>query len=385
MANANIQTPDWLHQTETILEELNEGVVIADNQLRVVFANEALLRLGRYQRNEIQGRTPDAIFPPEDIPYIMQQHESGHRYRHSRNEFYFPRKDGEKIPAIFSGREIQGPDGQEYVLLVVTDISAQKRIEEQLRASNALLEKRQMEIEAELSLAARVQQSLAPQSLVWNDVSVETYYSPARTIGGDFGVVFPHTDESLSILMCDVSGHGIGSALMANRIYSETLHQLERKAGPSAVLRRVHEFVHDRLAIDTFYFTMAAVRFTMRGRRATFAAAGHPPAMLVSKGRVHLLESQNGILGCVDEIAPSESAKEMELSTGDRFVLYTDGLVEVFNSRQEMLGTEGFSKLILDTAKLPLPKMRQAILEGVTAWRHGPLADDVSLVIVEVR
>ena len=385
MANANIQTPDWLHQTETILEELNEGVVIADNQLRVVFANEALLRLGRYQRTEIQGRTPDAIFPPEDIPYLMQQRESGHRYKHSRNEFYFPRKDGEKIPVIFSGREIQGPDGQEYVLLVVTDISAQKRTEEQLRKSNALLEKRQMEIEAELSLAARVQQSLAPQSLVWNDVSVETYYNAARTIGGDFGVVFPHTDEALSILLCDVSGHGIGSALMANRIYSETLHQLERKSGPSAVLRRVHEFVHDRLAIDTFYFTMAAVRFTMRGRRATFAAAGHPPAMLVSNGCVHLLESQSGILGCVDEIAPSESAKEMELSSGDRFVLYTDGLVEVFNSRQEMLGTEGFSELILDSAKLPLPEMRQAILEGVTAWRHGPLADDVSLVIVEVR
>jgi serine phosphatase RsbU (regulator of sigma subunit) len=172
---------------------------------------------------------------------------------------------------------------------------------------------------------------------------------------------------------------------MANRIYSETLHQLERKAGPSAVLRRVHEFVHDRLAIDSFYFTMAAVRFTMRGRRATFAAAGHPPAMLVSKGRVHLLESQNGILGCIDETAPSESANEIELSSGDRFVLYTDGLVEVFNSREEMLGTEGFSQLIVDSAKLPLPEMRQAILEGVTSWRRGPLADDVSLVIVETR
>src|SRR6516164_8098308 len=317
MANANIQTPDWLHQTETILEELNEGVVIADNQLRVVFANEALLRLGRYQRNEIQGHTPDAIFPPEDIPYIMQQHESGHRYRHSRNEFYFPRKDGGKIPAIFSGREIQGPDGQEYVLLVVTDISAQKRIEEQLRASNALLEKRQMEIEAELSLAARVQQSLAPQSLVWNDVSVETYYSPARTIGGDFGVVFPHTDESLSILMCDVSGHGIGSALMANRIYSETLHQLERKSGPSAVLRHLHDFAQVRLATDSFYVTMAAVRFSMHGRRATFVGGGHPPAMHVCNGGVRLLESQSGILVCLSEFARPASAEEIEFSSGD--------------------------------------------------------------------
>ena len=385
MSNVNIKTPDWLRQMESILEELNEGVVIVDDQLRVVFANEALLRLGMYSCEEIRGRTPDAIFPAKDIPYLLRQHESGHLYGRSRSEFYLPRKNGERIPAIFSGRSIQGPDGQEYVLLIVTDISAQKRIEEQLRESNAQLEKRQMEIEAELSLAARVQQSLAPQNLVWNDVSVETYYNPARTIGGDFGVVFPHGDDVLTILMCDVSGHGIGSALMANRIYSETLHQLERKVGPDTLLRHVHDFVHDRIATDGFYFTMAAMRFSRCGRRATFAAAGHPPAMLVSSGGVRLLESQNGILGCLAETAPTESVDEIELTSGDRLILYTDGLVEVFNHEEEMLGVEGFSRLVLDSAKRKLPEMRQAILDGVAAWSHGPLVDDVSLVIVEVR
>ena len=385
MTKANIETPDWLRQMESILEELNEGVVIVDNQLRVRFANEALLRMGQYERGEIEGRTPDAIFPAKDIPYLLRQHESGHRFGRSRSEFYLPRKNGERIPAIFSARYVQGPDGQEYTLLIVTDISAQKRVEEQLRESNAQLEKRQMEIEAELSLAARVQQSLAPQSLFWNDVSVEAYYCPARTIGGDFGVVFPHSDEALTILMCDVSGHGIGSALMANRIYSETLHALERKAGPGTMLRRVHDFVHDRLETDGFYFTMAAVRFTRCGRRATFAAAGHPPAILVSNGRTRLLQSQNGILGCLAETAPTESVDEIELTSGDRLILYTDGLVEVFNHEEEMLGVEGFSQLVLDSAKHKLPEMRQAILDGVAAWSHGPFADDASLIIVEVR
>ncbi len=385
MLDANLQTPDWLRQMENILEELNEGVVIVDDQLRVVFANEALMRMGRYERGDVQGRTPDAIFPPKDIPYILQQHESGHRHGRQRNEFYLPRKDGEKIPAIFSGRVIQGSDGQGYVLLIVTDISAQKRVEEQLRASNALLETRQKEMEAELALAARVQQSLAPRSLVWNDLSFESCYSPARPIGGDFGVVLPHSDELLSLIMCDVSGHGIGSALMANRIYSETLHQLERKVEPGTLLRHVHDFVHDRIATDGFYFTMAAARFSQRGRRMAFAAAGHPPAMLASKGHVRLLDSQNGILGCLSETVSSNSVDEINLEPGDRLILYTDGLVEVFNDRGDMLGVDGFARLVLDSAKLPLPEMRQAIHDGVTMWRHGPLADDVSLVIVEVR
>ena len=385
MPDANTQTPEWLRQMESILEELNEGVVIVDSQLRVVFANEALIRLGRYEREELKGRTPDAIFPPEDVPYILRQHESDQRYGRHRHEFYLPRKDGEKIPAIFSARVIQGADGQEYVLLIVTDISAQKRVEGQLRESNALLEQRQKEIEDELSLAARVQESLVPRSMVWNDLAVEAYYSPARAIGGDFGVVLPHGDELLSLLMSDVSGHGIGSALMANRIYSEALRELERKTEPGTLLRRLHDFVHNRIPLDGFYFTMAIARFNRHGRHVTLAAGGHPPVMLISKGGVRLLDSKSGILGCLSETAPSESANEIDLDPGDRLIFYTDGLTEVFNEHDEMLGVEGLEALVLQSANRTLPEMREEIVDGVTAWRHGSLTDDVSLVLVEVR
>jgi PAS domain-containing protein len=93
MPNTTTETPDWLREMETILCELNEGVAVVDDQLRVIFANEALTRMGNFERGEMQGRTPDAIFPSEDLPYIKQQHESGHRYGHHRSEFYFPRKD----------------------------------------------------------------------------------------------------------------------------------------------------------------------------------------------------------------------------------------------------------------------------------------------------
>ena len=172
---------------------------------------------------------------------------------------------------------IQGPDGQDYVVVTVTDISEQKRVEEQLR-------ERQREIDADPSTAARIQQSLAPHNLAWKDLAVEAHYSPARTIGGDFGIVLPQGDEFLNLILCDVSGHGVASALMANRIYSETLHALERKTEPSRLLQCLHDFVHDRIPQNGFYFTMTAARFSQCGRRMTFAAACQPPAILVSKG-----------------------------------------------------------------------------------------------------
>jgi PAS domain S-box-containing protein len=385
MPSSVIQTPAWLRQMESILEELNEGVIIFDDQLRMIFANEALARLGRYERGEIQGRTPDAIFPREDLPYIMRQHELSQRYGRHRNEFYFPRKGGEKIPAIFSGRVIKGPDGKEYGLVTVTDISVQKHVERQLRESKALLEKRHTEIETELSLAARVQQSLAPRGLVWNNLAVEAYYGPARIIGGDFGVIFSQGDEFLNIVMCDVSGHGIGSALVANRIYSETLHELQLNTDPGTLLQRLHNFVCDHLAVDGFCFTMAAARFSQNGHRVTFAAAGHPPAMIASDGVLRLLDSQNGILGCLADTTPSDAAVEIDLAIGDRLVLYTDGLVEVFNQSHEMLTVKGLEKLVRESATQPLYRMKQAILDGVTTWRRGPITDDISLMIIELR
>jgi len=78
-------------------------------------------------------------------------------------------------------------------------------------------------------------------------------------------------------------------------------------------------------------------------------------------------------------------ADRIELSPGDRLILYTDGLIEVFNSRDDMLRVEGLKRLVLESSQLPIHEFKQAILDGVTTWGHGPLADDVSLVIVEVR
>src|SRR5215475_7659747 len=277
-----LQQPDWLLQMETILETLNEGVLIADDSMRILFANEALLRLTDYERGELQGRTPDAIFPAEDMPYLTLQRAIAERTGHHRHEYRVPRKNGEWVPVIFSARMVIGPNGRQYSVVTPTDISAQKGVQEELRQANSLLQQRQKEMEQELALAARVQQSLAPASLVWGRIAVETYYSPVHTVGGDFGLVLPQGDEQLSLLVCDVSGHGIGSALVANRIYAETLHALERNTGPGGLLRRLHTFVRDQIGLQGFYFTAAASRFGQSGRRMTFASAGHPPTMLVS-------------------------------------------------------------------------------------------------------
>src|SRR6266481_5428068 len=117
-----------------------------------------------------------------------------------------------------------------------------------------------------------------------------------------------------------------------------------------------------------------------------FAGAGHPPAMIVQPGaEPRLLPSRSMILGTLPDAVGADATLYTEIEPGDRIVLYTDGLTDVFDSRGEMLKVEGLQNFIREAALLPFDEMKQSILDRVAAWRDGPPVDDASLVLVEAR
>jgi phosphoserine phosphatase RsbU/P len=381
-----LEKPEWLAQMEAILETLNEGVLIADDCDKVVFVNSVFEEMTGFSREVVIGR--DAVhdyYSPEDYAIIQERRNKTRQRGRSREEFFLPRKDGSRLPVIISARALEDPDGRQFAIITFTDISEQKTAEAQLRAANAQLEDRQKEIEEDLVLAARVQQSLAPKSVIWGAIQVEAFYHPVRTIGGDFGLVSPLDEQHLNLMVCDVSGHGIGSALVANRIYSETMTQLQNGAPLGDMLRQLNSFVMRNIGSSVFFFTLAAARVDRSGRRMIFAGAGHPPAMIVQPGEEpRLLESRSMVLGALPNAVAEEATLDVDLQAGDRIVLYTDGITDVFDSRGEMLGVEGVQKFVRETALLPFGEMKQGILDRVAAWREGPPSDDMSLVLVEV-
>jgi PAS domain S-box-containing protein len=381
------ERPEWLDQMAGILETLNEGVLIVDDCDHVIFANGCFEEMTGISRDEILGQDPLLVYyGPEEIAFINERRRETRAVGRVRHEFFLPTKDGTRLPVISSARNLEDPDGRTFTIVSFTDISEQKTAEEQLRAANKLLEDRQKEIEEDLSLAARVQQSLAPKSLSWGSVDVEAFYHPVRTIGGDFGLVSSFDSDYLNLLVCDVSGHGIGSALVANRIYSETITHLRSGMPLGDMLSRLNRFVMSNLGSSVFFFTVAAARVDRSARRLVFAGAGHPPAMIVQPGEEpRLLESRSMVLGALPNAVDGEASLDVDLLPGDRIVLYTDGITDVFDSRGEMLGVEGVQKFVRETALLPFRQMKQGILDRVAAWREGPSTDDVSLVLVDVH
>jgi phosphoserine phosphatase RsbU/P len=379
-----INKPDWLLQTEGIFDSLNEGVLVEDDCNVILYVNSCFEEMIGMPAGQIVGLSPADFYTREELA-IMQEHIERSEYvGRNRFEFVLPQKDGTRLPVIISTRRQEDPEGRLFAIVTFTDISDQKRAEAKLREANTKLEERQREIEEDLALAARVQQSLAPRSIVWGGMRIDTYFHPVRTIGGDFGLVNATDDDHLDLLVCDVSGHGIGSALVANRLYTEVLAEFANNASLNDAMRGLNDFVM-RIIGSAFMFTMAAARFGRDGKSMTFAGAGHPPAMIVTPGREpRLLESLNMVLGALPDAVGGESDLVVRLEPGDRVVLYTDGFTEVFDSRGEMLGVSGVQKVVREAALLPFSEMKQEILSRVAEWRDGPPSDDMSLVLLEV-
>jgi serine phosphatase RsbU (regulator of sigma subunit) len=217
-------------------------------------------------------------------------------------------------------------------------------------------------------------------------MSVDSFYHPVHTIGGDFALVNSVNQEDLSLLVCDVSGHGIGSALVANRIYSEAAAHLRSGISFVDLFSELNRFLIQEIDSSGMFVTAAAARIDAHQRKLHFAGAGHPPAMVARPGREPLLlESRSMILGALPDAVDVTSDLEVHLQPDDRILLYTDGITEAFNPRGEMLGIEGIQEIVRHTSSLPAHEMKQGILDGVAAWRVGPPTDDVSLMLVHVR
>jgi PAS domain S-box-containing protein len=375
----------WLHQMESILETLNVGVLIADHEFQTIFVNSVFEEMTGVPREEIIGRDAvRAFYSPEDFEILNARRNQTRNIGRGRDEFFLPKKDGTRLPVVISARGLNSPEGGNFIIATFTEISEQKKAEALLRTANESLEKRQKEIDDDLLLSARVQQSLAPKSVVWKNIQVEAFYKPARSIGGDFGLVRSFDDNTLNLLLGDVSGHGIGSALVANRIYSEALTQLQNGARLDGMLRQLNEFAIGNLDGSNLFFTLAAARVNPSTRRMYFAGAGHPPLMLIRPNETpSQIKSQSMILGALPNAVAENAIVELELKSGDRASLYTDGITDVFDSNGEILGVDGLRNFVGETATLSLAEMSRGIFDRIGTYGQGPPGDDISFILMQ--
>jgi PAS domain S-box-containing protein len=185
----------WLYQVGSVLETLNQGVVISDEDRRIVFANCVFLEMSKMSAEEVLRRSVMDLYPPDEVARLQEFIARREAHGRARYEFYIPQADGGRLPVAVTSCLVHGGDGRAYGIVTATDISDQKRAQMELSQTNALLLERHRQMEQQLQLAERVQQSLAPKGLTWGGVPVAVLYQPASSIGGDYGLVIPSDDR----------------------------------------------------------------------------------------------------------------------------------------------------------------------------------------------
>ena len=214
-----------------------------------------------------------------------------------------------------------------------------------------------------------------------------------RQIGGDYlhATVCPTDDgrdEKLSLVLMDVTGHGIPAALSVNRLHGEMelCFADDPNYDPDEVLRRLNRYVQLTLAKHSIFVTAMVVRVDPLAGTIEHASAGHPPAFLRgSDGTIRELESTAIVLGALPDKEFDPDPRTNTFGPGDSVVLYTDGATEARNDRGDMVRIDGLRRLMADPTPIEPGTWPERVLDVVLRHRGGLPAEDDTLVVEVYR
>ncbi len=252
-------------------------------------------------------------------------------------------------------------------------------LREALAAKNAFIA-----LQRELDIAARVQLSLLPDTILLSDtVEITGVMRPAKEVGGDFYDFFRLDQHHIGVAVADVSGKGVPAALfmvMARTLMRATAIQHVNE--PGLVLKRINDFLEQNNSEDLFVTLFYGVLDERTGD-FHYANGGHNPPILVDRDDACPLEMTSGVaLGMFDGL--DYAAARVNMAPGSRLVLFSDGITEAFNDDDEAFGDDR----LLDTART-LPKEQgpdRDVTDIVTAVDEftgaAPQFDDITCVVL---
>lgn len=207
----------------------------------------------------------------------------------------------------------------------------------------------------QLGLAAEVHRSLLPSPVRHERIHLDVRYIPIEEVGGDYGQVqFPYGD-ACHVAIWDVTGHGIGPALLATRVSSEVRHSLLYDRAPHDIVQGLNAFVCEHFSQTELYLSFVAARIDLAQRRIAWSGAGHPSPLLVRRdGEVRYLESESPLIGVYREGFGDQPNQSLPLEPGDRLVFYTDGLTDTAHGDGRMLGTAGLAEIAAEAMSADL-------------------------------
>lgn len=267
------------------------------------------------------------------------------------------------------------------------DLRRMEAFETELRTARRELDQSQRAKQKHRRLIARVHESLLPRPVRHARIEIETRYVPMEEVGGDYCQVLFSGDSTCYITICDVMGHGFGPALLATRVSSEVRRLALDDGRPMEIVQGLNDFIFQYFFDTDIQLSFFVARIDLERQTVAYSGAGHPGPLLIRKktGQVEVLQSQHLLLGVAEDCLRGEPEETLTLHSGDRLVFYTDGLAETKNAKREGLGEAGLAAIAAVTCVGSVAEVADCILQQVATFRAGPVCDDMTLVVAEMK
>jgi sigma-B regulation protein RsbU (phosphoserine phosphatase) len=244
-------------------------------------------------------------------------------------------------------------------------------------------ERERQRLEDQINIARTIQQGLLPRDFSeYPHLAVNGYNLPCLSVGGDYFDVFPVSEGRTAFLIADVSGKGLGAALLTTMLQG-ALSAMTLGTDPARVINHVNRFLCGHAEVGR-YATMFFGILDDDGH-LEFINAGHPSPFLIRNGIAEEAFTEGSFpVGLVPEA--EYTAVCLKLEPGDTLVLFSDGVTEAMDPDDQLYGVPRLKQVLTGLAECPLEEIQKCVLESVENFARGAhQADDLTLLVVRYR
>jgi serine phosphatase RsbU (regulator of sigma subunit) len=244
-------------------------------------------------------------------------------------------------------------------------------------------ERQRRRMEQELNIARDIQQALLPRGFRnFPHCAVTGIHTPCHAVGGDYYDVFPMGDDRTAILVADVSGKGIGAALLTTMLQG-ALSGMTNATNPVEVFAHLNRFLCEHSDVER-YATMF-LGILDQGGHLEFVNAGHPSPLVLRRGEVsELIQGGSFPVGLVPEAEYQSATANLEPE--DTLVLFSDGVTEAMDPDEQLFGVPRLMDVLTGQRDTALDRLQEAVLKSIGNFTRGASqADDITLLLVRYR
>ena len=244
------------------------------------------------------------------------------------------------------------------------------------------LEKEKME--QELTVAASIQQRILPTALPdIEGYDISGINIPSREVGGDYYHCFKLKNGKYALIIADVAGKGIGAALLVSTLDAALYSYLEFDIPLTEMADRLNKLIYKSSPSDKYITFFIAVLDAESGELDIVNAGHNPIFLLRENGTMEKLDAGGVGLGMFDFGIPFAGQKSI-MNPGDKLFLYTDGIPEAMNQKEEEYTDEKMIKFFTDNSNAPSKEFIDSLVKDVKGYSGtAPQSDDITALILK--